>query len=85
MAGSINAQGHKRDVIVIGADLPAIVGVVIHRGGVSHVDWSAVLGSKTHLRTVEPLDGDVLTPGTVYVAPADVHLTFVRGKVRLDG
>src|SRR6185312_2814077 len=43
------------------ADLPAFIGVVIHRSPGSTADWSEVLGMKTSLRVVEPNDGDTLT------------------------
>jgi two-component system chemotaxis response regulator CheB len=66
------------------ADLPATIGVVIHRGARSTSDWSAMLGSKTALRVVEPADGDHLAHGVVYVAPADFHLTFAGGKSHLE-
>jgi two-component system chemotaxis response regulator CheB len=65
------------------AELPAFVGIVIHRGSTSQSNWSKSLGSKTKLRVVEPSDGDELTPGTAYVAPADCHMTFLDGRVIL--
>jgi two-component system chemotaxis response regulator CheB len=65
-------------------DLPATIGVVIHRGASTSADWSGVLGSKTALRVVEPADGDPLVQGVVYVAPADRHMTFIVGRVHLD-
>lgn len=67
------------------ADLPAFVGVVIHRGAVTSEDWSRTLGSKTKLRVVEPSDGDPLVRGVVYVAPADCHMTFENDRIGLDG
>lgn len=66
------------------ADLPATIGVVIHRGSRSITDWSAMLGRKTRLRVVEPADGDHLAHGVVYVAPADFHMIFAGGKSRLE-
>jgi two-component system, chemotaxis family, protein-glutamate methylesterase/glutaminase len=67
------------------ADLPAFIGVVIHRGAVSSEDWSRTLGSRTKLRVVEPTDGDRLVRGVVYVAPADCHMTFQHDRIGLDG
>jgi two-component system, chemotaxis family, protein-glutamate methylesterase/glutaminase len=67
------------------ADLPALLGVVIHRGAASSSDWSRVLGSRSKLRVVEPSNGDPLTRGVVYVAPSDCHMTFEHDKVALDG
>lgn len=67
------------------ADLPAFIGVVIHRGAVSTSNWSDVLGMKTNLQVVEPADGDPLRRGIVYVAPSDCHMTFALGRIVLDG
>ncbi|HEX7477239.1 MAG TPA: chemotaxis protein CheB [Polyangiales bacterium] len=66
------------------ADLPAFVGVVIHRGSLSTRDWSHTIGLKSALRVVEPSDGEPLKNGVVYVAPADCHMTFAKGKIALD-
>ena len=67
------------------ADLPAFMGVVIHRGAASKSNWSATLGLKTKLRVVEPNDRDSLMRGVVYIAPADCHMTFVHDRIALDG
>ena len=67
------------------ADLQAFVGVVIHRGATSTSDWSISLGMKTKLRVVEPTDGDPLTRGVVYIAPADCHMTFEHDHIALSG
>ena len=64
-------------------DLPAIIGVVIHRGAASTSDWSVSLGMKTRLRVVEPTDGSPLARGVVYIAPADCHMTFERDHIAL--
>lgn len=66
-------------------DLPAFIGVVIHRGAVSPSNWSTSLGLKTKLRVVEPANGDALTRGVVYIAPADCHMTFEHESIALDG
>jgi two-component system, chemotaxis family, protein-glutamate methylesterase/glutaminase len=67
------------------ADLPAFIGVVIHRGAGATSNWSDVLGMKTTLRVVEPADGDSLIRGVVYIASADRHMTFEHDSVVLDG
>src|SRR6187431_3004561 len=56
------------------ADLPAVVGVVIHRGASSTSDWSHVLGMRTRIRVIEPAHGDRLSRSIVYVAPPDCHM-----------
>jgi two-component system chemotaxis response regulator CheB len=66
------------------ADLPAFIGIVIHRGADSTSSWSGVLGMKTELRVVEPSHGDCLQRGLVYLAPADCHMTFDLERICLD-
>jgi two-component system chemotaxis response regulator CheB len=82
-----SAGGHSAVVEILSRlpkDLPAFIGVVIHRGAVSKSDWSYSLGSKTKLRVVEPANGDLLAPGVVYVAPSDCHMTFANDRVWLN-
>ena len=66
------------------ADLPAFMGVVIHRNAASTSSWADVLGMKTGLKVFEPADGDPLQRGAVYVAPADCHMKFERYRIALD-
>ncbi|HUR49396.1 MAG TPA: chemotaxis protein CheB [Acidimicrobiales bacterium] len=66
------------------AELPVVVGVVIHRGAHAQSNWSGTLGMKSKLRVVEPAHGDPLERGVVYVAPADCHMTFERDRAVLD-
>jgi two-component system chemotaxis response regulator CheB len=65
-------------------DLDAMVGVVIHRGDLSKPSWAPMLGKKSRLRVVEPMDRDVLASGTAYVAPSGRHMKFESGRVALD-
>jgi two-component system, chemotaxis family, protein-glutamate methylesterase/glutaminase len=64
-------------------DLPAFIGVVIHRGADTRATWADVLGMKTNLTVVEPTHGAPLIPGFVYIAPADCHMTFEQGRIVL--
>jgi len=80
-AGGIRAV--MRILSRLPSTLPAFMGVVIHRGAGSTSSWSEVLGQKTKLRVIEPGNGDPLTNGTVYVAPADCHMVFEQGTVIL--
>ncbi|MEP7122253.1 MAG: chemotaxis protein CheB [Byssovorax sp.] len=64
--------------------LHAIVGVVIHRGNHTQADWSSMLGRKSSIRVIEPVDGAPLTYGVVHVAPPDCHMRFVDGHIALD-
>jgi len=67
------------------AELPAFIGIVIHRGAASTSNWSTSLGRKTKLTVVEPANGDRLKRGVVYIAPGDCHMTFESGRIHLDG
>jgi two-component system, chemotaxis family, protein-glutamate methylesterase/glutaminase len=83
-----SAGGHRAVIEILSRlpkDLPAFIGVVIHRGALSKSNWSHTLGSKTALRVVEPQSGDLLARGVVYVAPSDCHMTFDSDRVFLDG
>jgi two-component system chemotaxis response regulator CheB len=82
-----SAGGHRAVAEILSrlpADLPAFIGIVIHRGAASKANWSHSLGSKTKLRVIEPVNGSPLTRGTVYVAPGDCHMTFDHDQVFLD-
>jgi len=88
----------QHDVIVIGAStggvhalcdlfaqlgsLDAIVGVVLHRR-----PNSGRLSTLLHYfggdRVREPLDGETLTPGRVYLAPAGCHMRFEAPHIAL--
>ncbi len=82
-----SAGGHAAVIEILSrlpANLPAFIGVVIHRGAVSNANWSVSLGYKTALKVVEPADGDLLMGGVVYIAPSDCHMTFADDRVALD-
>lgn len=57
------------------ADLPAIVGVVLHVGSQESI-LPELLTARGPLRAVHPRDGEALVPGTIYVAPPDRHMLF---------
>jgi two-component system chemotaxis response regulator CheB len=64
-------------------DLPAIVGIVLHRTPYHETRLPWVLGRQAVLKVLEPCDGALLEPGTVYVAPRDHHLLFEDGRAQL--
>jgi two-component system chemotaxis response regulator CheB len=66
------------------SNLPAAVAVVVHRHPFHETRLPQVLGRRCRLAVVEPLDGDTIQRGTVYVAPRDQHMLFIDGVVRLD-
>jgi two-component system chemotaxis response regulator CheB len=65
-------------------NLPAIIGVVIHRGAKAPSDWSASLAKLAKLQVLEPVSGTVARQCVVYVAPSDQHMTFRHNAVFLD-
>jgi two-component system chemotaxis response regulator CheB len=66
------------------SDLPAFIGVVIHRSATPVSDWSPMFQAATSIRVTEPVDGERLVHGCVYVAPADHHMMISDECVRLD-
>jgi two-component system chemotaxis response regulator CheB len=66
------------------ADLPAIVGIVLHRTPYHETRLPAVLGRHASLKVLEPANGDPLERGVVYVAPRDQHMLFDMGVARLS-
>jgi two-component system chemotaxis response regulator CheB len=57
------------------ADLPASIGVVLHRSTVPS-ELAHVLGRRSRLPLVEPQDRAPLKPGVIYLAPPDHHLVM---------
>ncbi|GAA4609432.1 two-component system chemotaxis response regulator CheB [Actinoplanes octamycinicus] len=66
------------------AGLPAAVLVVLHvpRGAPSALPQ--ILARSGRLPAAAAVDGEVLTAGRIYVAPADLHLMVIDGRVRLS-
>lgn len=82
-----SAGGHSAVIEILSrlpTNLPAFIGVVIHRGALSPSNWAHTLGSKTKMRVVEPANGELLTRGVVYIAPSDLHMTFGNDRISLD-
>lgn len=66
------------------ADLPAAICVVIHISPTSNSVLGEILDRTGRLRSAAAVDGQVLTPGRIFVAPPDRHLTVADDIVRLD-
>src|SRR5919197_4814978 len=56
------------------ADLPAAVGVVVHRSPIPGGYLTSVLGSRAPLPVVEAVHMAPFSPGCIYVAPPDHHM-----------
>ena len=65
-------------------DLPAVVGVVIHRSPWYRIDTAALYGFRARIRVREGRSGDSLAPGTVYFAPSDHHMMFNASGIELS-
>jgi two-component system, chemotaxis family, protein-glutamate methylesterase/glutaminase len=65
-------------------DLCATVALVLHRSPYHETQLAAVLGRHALLSVLEPVDGDPVLAGAVYVAPRDQHMIFNDGMVRLS-
>ena len=61
---------------------PAAVLVVLHSSPASKDMLSRVLSARIDLRVSTAVDGERLTPGRIYVAPADHHMILTDGHVR---
>ncbi|MEB3829967.1 protein-glutamate methylesterase/protein-glutamine glutaminase [Phormidium sp. CCY1219] len=60
------------------ADLPVPVAIVLHMPVGYTKMYARRLDEISAVKVVEAGEGDLLAPGTVYIAPAGRHLTFVR-------
>jgi two-component system chemotaxis response regulator CheB len=57
------------------SDFPIPVAVVLHRSSQGPELLADVLSSHTTLRVTQAKAGELLRPGTVYLAPSDLHLS----------
>jgi two-component system, chemotaxis family, protein-glutamate methylesterase/glutaminase len=65
-------------------DLPAAMGIVLHRSPFFESRLAQVLGRRSELPVIEPEDGQVFEASCVYVAPRDLHMVLDRGRIVLD-
>ena len=83
-----SAGGIRALQVVLGglpAELDASVLVVIHLMPLAPSVLPAILGRATELRVESAVDGALLDPGVVQVAPPDAHLLLdEHGTLRLD-
>ena len=80
-AGGVSAL--QRLFAALPSDLPATIGVVLHRGAYPS-ELRSVLASRSSLPIVEPHANEPLRQGTIYVAPADQHMELRRRDVILQ-
>jgi two-component system, chemotaxis family, protein-glutamate methylesterase/glutaminase len=66
------------------SDLPALVGVVIHRSPWYSSDIAGIYHRPGQIRVREPYSGEILQPSTMYFAPADHHMHFAQDRIVLS-
>lgn len=86
LVGSAGGIGPMETVLAqLPADFPAAVVVVLHLTAHHPSYLASILGRCTALAVKEAEEGDVLRPGTVYVAAPDAHLLVTGdGTLRLE-
>lgn len=68
------------------ADFPVFVAIVIHMPEGYTETYAQRLDRRSQIKVVEGKEGDILRAGTVFLAPAGKHITFIRddnGQVRI--
>ena len=82
-------QALRQMIPTLPADFPVPIAIVLHMPiGYTEL-YAKRLNEASKLEVVEARSGDIVRPGTVLLAPAGKHLTFVRGpngavSARLD-
>ena len=80
-AGGLNALNQV--LKVLSKSFPSSI-VVVQHVAPDHKSWIADLLSRSTQLTVKPAEhGEIMLPGTVYIAPPDEHLLVGPGKLQL--
>jgi two-component system, chemotaxis family, protein-glutamate methylesterase/glutaminase len=66
------------------ADFPAAVAIVQHRRPDNFSTLAELLGAASSLPVREPVDGETVSPGVVFLAPPGYHLLVEPGSFRLS-
>jgi two-component system chemotaxis response regulator CheB len=72
-------QALRRLIPQLPRDFPVPIAMVLHMPVGYTAMYAQRLDEICAVRVIEAADGDVLEPGTVWIAPAGRHLTFARG------
>jgi two-component system, chemotaxis family, protein-glutamate methylesterase/glutaminase len=81
-AGSIEAL--LQMLSALPAELPAAIGIVVHRSPHFVSNLTGVLQRCSRLLIIEPAHGDKISQQRVYVAPRDQHMLFEDGQVGVN-
>ena len=82
-ASAGGVQALQRLFTALPSDLPAAVGVVLHRGE-RPGELKSVLARRSSLPIIEPRETQPLRQGTIYLAPADHHMVFHAKNVEVQ-
>lgn len=66
------------------AEPPVAVAVVIHRSPLYETHVAELLGRRTALPVIEPVDESPFEHGCIYIAPRDHHMRLEGSRLRLD-
>ena len=82
-------QALRRVIPLLAADFPIPIAVVLHMPVGYTTMYAQRLNDVSQLRVVEANDGDRITPGSMFLAPAGRHLLLARNadggvRARLD-
>jgi two-component system chemotaxis response regulator CheB len=80
--GGIQALG--KILSTLPKNLGAAIAITLHRGKGKSSMLAEILGGRSQLELVQAENGQLFSPGRVYLAPPDYHLVFSGGLVRLD-
>lgn len=81
IAGSAGAVGVLCETIAaLPPDLSAAIAIVQHRASSASDVLASILARSTALRVREAREGLILEPGTVYIAPPNLHLTITKRR-----
>src|SRR6266511_717474 len=80
-AGALDAL--KQLVSGLPTDFPAAVLIVRHMAPEGPGILPEILSAAGSLPAVQPVDGDALLPGRMYVAPPDHHLLVEPARIRV--
>ncbi|HEX6081510.1 MAG TPA: chemotaxis protein CheB, partial [Methylomirabilota bacterium] len=84
LGGSAGALAALKTILAgLPARLPATLAIVVHRSATFESQLAELLDRICPLPVREPVDGEPIRSGHVYVAPRDVHMTVERDHWRL--
>jgi two-component system, chemotaxis family, protein-glutamate methylesterase/glutaminase len=85
IGGSAGAIGSLQRLLgALPADLPAVIGIVLHRSPHFVSKLVEVFQRCTRLSILEPVHAQIISHRRVYIAPRDQHMQFADGQIRVN-